>query len=155
MWLHGCNFGLKLLEQTRALLTQPAKIWISNDESTQSNPRKTNIYDLISDQNFKHLAFCFCLILSVLTSVSLSSFSLSLFPLLSLSLSVMDSRSLWCITTGVWSDTKRVKTLAFSSMKRLLLKCEHDVFTTEHWTIRWIGDPFWFLWQYQIELSSA
>ena len=41
------------------------------------------------------------------------------------------------------------------SMRRLLLKCEHDVFTTEHWTIRWIGDPFWFLWQYQIEISSA
>ena len=69
--------------------------------------------------------------------------------------SVMDSRSLWCITTGVWSDTKRVKTLAFSSMKKTSLECEHDVFTTEHWTIRWIGDPFWFLWQYQIEISSA
>ena len=70
-------------------------------------------------------------------------------------LTVMDSRSLWCITTGVWSDTKRVKTLAFHSMKRLLLKCEHDVFTKEYWTIWRIGDPFWFLWQYQIELSSA
>ena len=67
-------------------------------------------------------------------------------------LTVMDSRSLWCITTGVWSDTKRVKTLAFRSMKRLLLKCEHDVFTTEYWMIWRIGDPFWFLWQYQIEL---
>ena len=43
MWFHGCNFGLKLLVQTRALLTQPAKTWISNNESTQSNTRKTNM----------------------------------------------------------------------------------------------------------------
>ena len=70
---------------TRALLTRPANTRISNNRSTRSSTRHSNIYDLIPDRNFKYLAFCLWRISSVLTSLSPSSHSFSFLPFVSVS----------------------------------------------------------------------